>query len=71
MKAVLRSLAFALAVLALVSVATSSAVIGKQHEPTKPRLAGPWYTPKELKALIAYSNASFTEKKKLLAGTSR
>jgi len=35
-----------------------------------PRLAGPWYTPKELKALIAYSNAAFSGKVRLLAGSS-
>jgi hypothetical protein len=32
-----------------------------------PLLAGPWYTPQELKALNAYSHASF-QKKALLAG---
>jgi hypothetical protein len=32
--------------------------------------AGPRYTPKELQALIAYSNASFAEKQALLAGGS-
>jgi hypothetical protein len=35
---------------------------------TKTPLAGPWYTPQELKALIAYSNASFAQKKAILAG---
>ena len=32
-------------------------------------LARPRYTPRELKALIAYSKASFAEKKALLART--
>ena len=32
------------------------------------RLAGPWYTPQELKALIAYANASTAQKRALLAG---
>jgi hypothetical protein len=36
--------------------------------PAKTSLAGPWYTPQELKALNAYSNASFARKKALLAG---
>jgi len=31
--------------------------------------AGPSYTPEELQALIRYSNASFAEKKAILAGT--
>jgi hypothetical protein len=31
-------------------------------------LAGPWYTPRELKALTAYSNASFAQRKAQLAG---
>jgi hypothetical protein len=31
-------------------------------------LAGPWYTPTELKALIEYSNASFAEKRALVGG---
>ena len=31
-------------------------------------LAGPSYTARELKALIAYSNASFAEKQVILAG---
>jgi hypothetical protein len=30
--------------------------------------AGPWYTGKELKALITFSNASFSEKQRILAG---
>jgi len=30
--------------------------------------AGPWYTPKELKALEIYANASFAEKQRILAG---
>ena len=32
--------------------------------------AGPWYTPKELKALEIYANASFAEKQRILAGES-
>lgn len=35
----------------------------------RPPAAGPWYTPAERQALIAYSNASFAEKQAILAGT--
>ena len=40
-------------------------------QPQPKRLAGPWYTPQELKALIAYSNATFAEKQRILAGEPR
>jgi hypothetical protein len=30
--------------------------------------AGPWYTPQERQALIAYANASFAERRRILAG---
>jgi hypothetical protein len=43
------------------------AAAGASTRPAKP-LAGPWYTPEELKALIRYSNASFAEKQRILAG---
>jgi hypothetical protein len=52
---------------ALVS-ATSAAAAARGHS-TKTPLAGPWYTPQELKALSAYSNASFAQKKALLTGS--
>ena len=51
-------------VAAAVLVPTST---GSSSGPAKP-LAGPWYTPQELKALIKYSNASFDEKQRILAG---
>ena len=71
MQPVLSYIAFALVVLTLTAGATPTALAGRHQEATKTRLAGPWYTPKELKALIAYSKASFAQKKKVLAGTSR
>jgi hypothetical protein len=56
------SLAFLVLAVTLVPAAA-----GASAPATKP-LAGPWYTPKELKALIRYSNASFAEKQRILAG---
>jgi hypothetical protein len=57
--------------LLLASGAVASAsllgVAGCGQSSTTP-LAGPWYTPQELKALIAYSNASLAQKKAILAG---
>jgi len=41
---------------------------GASSRPAKPPLAGPWYTPQELQALIRYSNASFAERQRILAG---
>ena len=41
---------------------------GSGQQATRP-LAGPWYAPHELKALIAYSKATLPQKKALLAGT--
>jgi hypothetical protein len=55
-------LVLAIAVIGLVPVAAAA-----PSRPAKP-LAGPWYTPAELKALIRYSNASFPEKQRILAG---
>jgi hypothetical protein len=37
--------------------ATPAGATGRGHSAETP-LAGPWYTPQELKALSAYSNAS-------------
>jgi hypothetical protein len=68
---ILRYAAFALVLLAVAVGATSSATASRNQQATETRLAGPWYTPNELKALIAYSNASFEQKKVLLARTSR
>jgi hypothetical protein len=34
---------------------------------TVERLAGPWYTPTELKALVAYANASPVERRRVIA----
>jgi TolB protein len=57
--------------LLLASVAVASAVpigaAGRGHSVKTP-LAGPWYTPQELKALIDYTKASFAQKKAILAG---
>ena len=53
------------ATLASASAPTALAAAGADG-PT--RLTGPWYTPGELKALNAYSAASFSEKQALLAG---
>jgi Tol biopolymer transport system component len=68
MKLLTKKLALALL---LVSVAVASAspvgAAGRGQSTTTP-LAGPWYTPQELKALIAYSKASFAQKKAILAG---
>jgi hypothetical protein len=53
---------------AAVILATPAGAAGRGHATNTP-LAGPWYTPQELKALIAYSKASFAQKKALLGGT--
>lgn len=72
MQPVFRHIAIALVLLAVAVGATSSATAsGHRHQAAETRLAGPWYTPQELKALITYSNASFHQKRKLLAGASR
>lgn len=54
-------------VLAIAVVGLVPAAAGASSAPAPP-LAGPWYTPEELKALIRYSNASFAEKQRILAG---
>jgi len=48
------------------AVATTTVAAAAQAHSN--RTAGPWYTPKELKALIAYSNASFANKQRILGG---
>ena len=53
--------------LALV-VSAPIARAAESGQPATTKLAGPWYTPPELKALIAYSNASSAQKRTLLAG---
>ncbi|HEX6700814.1 MAG TPA: hypothetical protein VF101_08800 [Gaiellaceae bacterium] len=65
MNPLIKRLALALLV---VSVAVVSASPVGRGQSTKLPSAGPWYTPQELKALNAYSNASFAQKKALLAG---
>jgi hypothetical protein len=72
-----RAIATAFAVLAIAIAATPATAEPKNGVPfVTPTttadggtvaLAGPRYTPQELKALIAYSKASFAEKKALLA----
>jgi hypothetical protein len=63
-----KRLAFAL-ILVLVAVVAATAVgaAGRSHS-AKTAAAGPWYTPPELRALNAYSDATFAGKKALLAG---
>lgn len=51
----------------VVGIATPTAHAGGTGTQGKTRLAGPWYTPHELKALVAYSDASMTRKQALLA----
>jgi hypothetical protein len=53
------------------SLVVSAAVASGGGAAEQTRLAGPWYTPSELEALIVYSNASFAEKQAMLAGTAR
>jgi hypothetical protein len=60
---------YRLTVLSAAILVTVCSVAGAQTQPK--RLAGPWYTPQELKALIAYSNATFVEKQRILAGELR
>jgi len=52
-------------VLGIVAAAATATPVGRAAGQPP---AGPRYTPEELKALIAYSNASFAEKKAILAG---
>ena len=59
-------LVFLVASFAVVWIPVAGAAGSGRHATTP--LAGPWYTPQELKALVAYSNASFAQKKALLAG---
>lgn len=57
-------------VLLLTSVAVASAPAAGtagQGRPAQTRLAGPWHTSQELKALIAYSKASLAQKKAILS----
>ena len=52
------------AIVVLVALVAVSASFARTRTP----LAGPQYTPQELQALIAYSNASFAQKRAILAG---
>ena len=56
-----------LAVVLVVAAAVASAAA--LARPSKPA-AGPWYSSSERKALIAYANASFHEKQRILRGGS-
>jgi len=58
----------AIAVLAAAATVCSAAHAGGADPAS--RLAGPWYTPQELKALIAYADATTAQKRVLLAGRS-
>src|SRR5213593_1995765 len=65
----IKQLAFVLLLVSVVLVsATPTGAAPRGHAVETP-LAGPWYTPQELKALSAYSNASFAQKKALLTGS--
>jgi len=64
----IRRLALALLVISIGVAAASAIGAAESGRSTQHRLAGPWYTPQELNALIAYSHASFAEKQALLAG---
>ena len=50
-----------------VTLVSATTALGANGQGAKP-LAGPWYTPTELNALIAYSNASLAQKRTLLNG---
>ena len=65
----IKRLALALLVASVAAVSANAAGAAGDRHSAKVPLAGPWYTPKELKALNAYSEASFTQKKALLAGS--
>lgn len=64
----IRRLALALLVISVAVASAGPIGMAESGRSTPNRLAGPWYTPQELKALVAYSNASFAEKQALLAG---
>jgi len=68
MNPLIRRLALALLVISVAVASVSPIGVAEPGRSTANRLAGPWYTPQELKALIAYSNAPFTKKQALLAG---
>ena len=59
----------AVVVVAGVAASTPGASPATRH-PT-PRLAGPWYTPAELEALIAFSNATFAGQKAQISRAGR
>jgi hypothetical protein len=65
-----RRFAYTGLVLALAVIGLMPAAAGASSSPAKP-LAGPWYGPDELKALIRYSNASFAERQRILAETKK
>jgi hypothetical protein len=63
----IQRLAVALLVVSVAIVSATPAGAVERGDSIKTPLAGPWYTPKELKALIAFSNASLAERKAMLA----
>jgi len=69
MKQRIARIGLALSVAGSLVVSAAVASGGGAAEQTRP--AGPWYTPREVEALIAYSNASFAEKQAILAGAAR
>jgi len=60
-----------LGIVVLVTAAAISPIARAGSAEPASRHAGPWYTPQELKALVAYGNASFADKTELLAGRTR
>ena len=68
MNPLIKRLALALLVVSFAVASATPVAAAERGHFTKTPLAGPWYTPQELKALTAYSNASFAQKKALLAG---
>ena len=68
MNPLIKRLALALLVVSVAVASATPVAAAERGHFTKTPLAGPWYTPQELKALTAYSNASFAQKKALLAG---
>lgn len=68
MNPLIKRLPLALLVTAIAVALASPVGAAGRGQSRKTPLAGPWYTRQELKALIAYSKASFGQKKAILAG---
>jgi hypothetical protein len=55
-------------IVALATIPAMTSAAGASGAEPSSRLAGPWYTAAELKALIAYANATPAERRVLLTG---